>query len=61
MKKLIPVFTIFKEGTTLNGPVTIMKEDGDENYNVASKTERYKSMGYTVALVSNKTNQNLIP
>lgn len=46
------VFTVYKEGVTTEGPVKIMKETRDNNYNVREKISFYLSLGYTVTPVS---------
>ena len=47
MKKSIPQFTIFKEGTTTKGPVTIVSPVG-QAYDRVAKMEFYRSLGYIV-------------
>lgn len=43
----IPMFKVFKQGTTTNGPITILKKEG-EPFNEAKKRAWYIYLGYTV-------------
>lgn len=47
LSNFVPVFKIFKEGTTTDGPVTIFK-DINLPYNKEQKMAFYRSLGYTV-------------
>ncbi len=42
------MFTIFKEGATLSGPVDIINKKG-QPYEIDRKMAFYKSLGYTVS------------
>ena len=45
MKNLKPAFKIYKDGTTTNGPVTILKDD---EFNEVSKRAKYEYLGYDI-------------
>lgn len=42
-----PMLRIYKEGRTVDGPVTIFKKD-NEPFDLAQKIEFFKSLGYAV-------------
>lgn len=41
------MFTIYKEGTTTNRPVKIMRKDG-EDFDIEAKIAKYENLGYAV-------------
>ncbi len=45
-----PVFTVFKQGVTTDGPIIIMRKAG-EPFNLAAKVEKYTLLGYTVTML----------
>lgn len=45
-----PVFTIFKEGRTIDGAVAILRENG-KPYDIEAKVKFYESLGYTVTIL----------
>ena len=45
--EFIPVFKIYKEGTTTTGPVTIMRKRGID-FNEAAKRRKFALLGYRI-------------
>lgn len=46
-ENFIPVFRVFKEGKTPNGPIKILMKK-DEPFDISKKIEFYQYLGYTV-------------
>lgn len=62
-KDFFPVFKVFKQGVTTDGPVTILRK-ADEAYDVDAKRKFYLSLGYTITELTpeqNGTNKDHTP